>query len=92
MDRERSERRKKLRKISVLGIKNHRSAAVRGGARRMRPPLDPLVGITEYLLRTNNHKKNYDKIYCKSLRMPEIYEIRHSQNHVDSFLSCILHC
>jgi len=28
----------KLRKISVLGIKNHRSAAVRGGARRVRPP------------------------------------------------------
>ena len=32
-----------MRTISVLGIKNHRSAAVRGGARRVRPPLDPLV-------------------------------------------------
>jgi len=32
-----------MRKIGVLGIKNHRSAAVRGGARRVRPPLDPLV-------------------------------------------------
>ena len=38
INRERSERRKKLRKNSVLGIKNHRSAAVRGGARRVRPP------------------------------------------------------
>jgi len=27
-----------MRKIIVLGIKNHRSAAVRGGARRVRPP------------------------------------------------------
>ena len=42
------ERRKKIRKISVLGINNHRSAAVRGGARRVRPPLDPLVkGATD---------------------------------------------
>ena len=29
---------KKMRKNSVLGIKNHRSAAVRGGARRVHPP------------------------------------------------------
>jgi len=36
MNRERAA--KKLRNISVLGIKNHRSAAVRGGARRVRPP------------------------------------------------------
>ena len=42
MTRERSER-GKIEKNSVLGIKNHRSAAVRGGARRVRPPLDPLV-------------------------------------------------
>jgi len=33
-----------MRKFSVLGIKIHRSAAVRGGgARRVRPTLDPLV-------------------------------------------------
>ena len=32
-----------MRKNSVLGIQNHMSAAVRGGARRVRPPLDPLV-------------------------------------------------
>jgi len=36
---------KKLRKIGILGIKNHSSAAVRGGARRVRPPLDPLVHL-----------------------------------------------
>ena len=42
MNRERSERGKKERKNSVLGIKNHRSAAVRGGA-GCAPPLDPLV-------------------------------------------------
>jgi len=29
-----------MRKSSVLGIKNLMSAAVRGGARRERPPLD----------------------------------------------------
>ena len=33
-----------LRKISVLGIKKHKYAAVRGGARRGRP-LGPLVVI-----------------------------------------------
>ena len=37
INRERSDRRK-LGKNSVLGIKNHTSAAVRGGARRVRPP------------------------------------------------------
>jgi len=40
------ERRKQLRKISILGIKKHRSAAVRGGAGCAPPPLDPLVHIT----------------------------------------------
>ena len=38
MNRERSERGKKKRKIGVLGIKNHRSAAVRGGRARCAPP------------------------------------------------------
>jgi len=42
MNREQSERRKKLRKFSVLGIKNHRSVAVRG-ARAGCAPLDRLV-------------------------------------------------
>ena len=44
MDRERSTR-FFLKKFSVYGIKNHWSAAVRGGARRVRP-LDPLVLFT----------------------------------------------
>ena len=59
MNRERSERRKNMRKISVLGIKNHRSAAVRGGARRVRPPpLDPLV--------TNDNRHTHDDTVTKS--------------------------
>ena len=44
-----------MRKISVLGIKNHRSAAVRGGGApgAPPPPLDPLVLIsTEYVHRS----------------------------------------
>ena len=44
LNRERSERRIFFRKFSVLGIKNHWSAAVRGGrAPGAPPPLDPLV-------------------------------------------------
>ena len=38
MNRERSERRKKLRKLSILGINNHRSAAVRGARAGCAPP------------------------------------------------------
>ena len=37
------ERCKKMRKISVLGIKNHRSAAVAGGGAPCAPRLVPLV-------------------------------------------------
>ena len=39
----------KMRKFSVCGIKNHRTAAVRGAHARC-PPLDPLVGRVCYIL------------------------------------------
>ena len=46
INRERSERRK-TEKNSVLGITNHRSAAVRwGGGAPGAPPMDPLVNTT----------------------------------------------
>ena len=47
INRERCELRKKCEEISVLGIKNHRSAAVRGGGGAGCPlPLEPLVYLT----------------------------------------------
>jgi len=49
MNRERSERGKKWEILAFWAYKNHRSAAVRRGARRVRPPLDPLVAFNNYL-------------------------------------------
>ena len=65
-NRERSER-KKRRKFCVLGIKNHRSAAVRGGGAPGAPPLDPLVLV--YSTDTRVHfpgKNQYTSPFSRS--------------------------
>ena len=41
--------RDKMRKFSVLGIKNHRSAAVGGGGRRVRPPGSASVDLKGHI-------------------------------------------
>ena len=43
INRERSERRKIREKLAFLGMKKHRSVAIRGGGAPGAPPLEPLV-------------------------------------------------
>jgi len=66
-----------MRKISVLGVKNHRSAAVRGGGGRRRvrpPPLDSLVRPILFLCRP------YCILFwCSSTTIEQYYEFRYKK-------------
>ena len=63
INRERSKRRKKMWKISVLGIKNLRSAAVRGGAPGAPHPPGSASAIRDYILTSTHLEKTFQAVY-----------------------------